>query len=321
MILQKMTINHFKSIEYPDTKIVRNIDFFLLNNGKKASITSEAVHYVKQLLLENNPENSKNFMRATSCHYADNPIDFEFDLSFLNTPFTSFFPEELEFPEALPAVNHIKLRLEIAWNESTKKPNIKTIKFIVNHELFFKVRSLSNMFTKENFKKRFHIFGHDMVPEELIESWQWDNYLEGMENDCCETCHYDGYDTDLTEDWSGSYDDFESDAFLDNGSDEEYGLPYSYPDTPDRQDDVHEDDQSCWKYYDTIQHTLLPPPPQDLKIIKESDPKDVDHTVDILSSSYETITEDDIFFNNVIMQFFSGTIEILRNELGRTSKK
>lgn len=229
-----------------------------------------------------------------------------------------YSPSTIETEAVFQSIEHIKLKIEFQLKNPTGTPDVLSLAFFVNHELFFKIRKLYRIFDSDNFKTRIYVFGHDLVPDELRGSWEMDSRMKDMANDYfCAPDYYEGYDADLTEDWGRSFDDLESDDFLDDGKDEAYAPNVSYPIDSDILTDTDDEDaQSCWKYYDKIfKDTLLPPAPEHLIIITEKDLEPDDTPVDILSDSYQRIDQDDMFFQSVIMPIYSGTFENLKKEI------
>jgi hypothetical protein len=269
---------------------------------------TDTIHYLKKLFQDSHPGNNENLQHLFSPDGGIGHLSFGIETS-------DYSPEEsgeewLNFlksppPPRIENVRQIHFDCDMALEKSNNQPFFKNLQFFVEGLLLFKIKSDPD----NNQRKCFRIYTHPMTPDEIKDTFIYDRH-DHFEDHSDETYIYEGYDTDLTEDWSDSYDDYESDRFLDNGMDDEdrYAPPYDDEDEIDRLVRSH----ACQTDFELVQPMHLPQSGISSKNLLEK--------MEIVNDPFQIIPTQSDFFE-FILQIYLISIETLRKEISRSDSE
>jgi hypothetical protein len=270
------------------------------------------VHYLKKLLQESQPGNSENLRHLFSKKVENDSIHFSFGIEAPDSSSEKSDEEWLHFlksppPPRMENVRQIHFDCKMALEKSNNQLFFKNIHFFVEDLLLFKIKSHPH----NNRKKCFRIYTHPMTPEEIKATFIYDCH-DRFDDHVDETYVYEGYDTDLTEDWSDGYDDYESDLFLDDGADDadRYAPPY-YDDEEDEMERLLRS-YACQTDFELVQPLHLPQSGiSSKKLLKQ---------MKISHDPFRVIPIHLDFFE-FILQIYLICIETLRKEISRSDSE
>ncbi len=266
---------------------------------------TDTVRYLKKLIQDNQPGRSKDFQRVFSTDKQDGVINFSFEIESSDVSSENSDEEWLNFigsSQVPPRMENVRqIHFDMAVEQSNKQSFIKKFHFYVENLLLFKIQSHPD----EKQRQFFRIYTHPMTPDEIKETFIFDRY-DRFEDHDDETYVYEGYDTDLMEDWSDSYDDYESDRFLDDGMDENrYAPPYD----EEGKEDWHLRSYACQTDFELILPMHLPESGISSKKMLD--------LMEIFHDPFQVIPTQSDFFE-FILQIYLVSIETLRREFSRS---
>lgn len=270
---------------------------------------TNTVQYLKKAIRDNQRGSSKNFLRLLPTDDENEIINFSFGIESSGYSSKKSGEEWLNFlksppPPCMKYVQKIHFECDVALEKSNNQPFFKNFKFFVEGLLLFEIKS----HPQDKQRLFFRIYTHPMTPDEIKKTFIYDSD-DCFEDQGDETYVYEGYDADLTEDWSDSFDDYESDRFLDDGMDDEdrYAPP---------QDDEEEDEMdrlissyACQTDFELVLPTHLPQ--------SGISPKNLLEQMQIVNDPFKVIPTHSDFFE-FILQIYLISIETLRKEFSRS---
>jgi hypothetical protein len=268
--------------------------------------SADTVHYLKKLLQDNQSWSSKNFQHLFSTDDQNEIINFSFRIESPDFSLEDSDEEWVKFIQSAsvpPRMENVRqIHFDMAVEQSNKQPVVKKFQFYVENLLLFKIKS----HPEDKQRLFFRIYTHPMTPEEIKDTFIYDRY-DSFEDHVDETYVYEGYDTDLTEDWTDSYDDYESDRFLDDGMDEQDR--YAPPDDKPDHEDWYNRSYACQTDFELIQSTQLPQTGITSKELLDQ--------MEIFHDPFQVIPAHSEFFE-FILQIYLVSIETLRREFSRS---
>lgn len=268
--------------------------------------SADIVHYLKRLLRDNQSGSNTNFQQRFATDEQNEIINFSFEIESPNFSLEDADEEWFTFIQSAPVpprMEHVRqIHFDMAVEQSNKQLVIKKLDFYVENLLLFKIKS----HPEDKQKLFFRIYTHPMTPEEVKDTFIYDRY-DSFEDHVDETYVYEDYDTDLTEDWTDSYDDYESDRFLDDGMDEQDR--YAPPDDKPDEEDWYVRSYACQTDFELIQSTQLPQTGISSKELLDQ--------MEIIHDPFQVIPAHSEFFE-FILQIYLVSIETLRREFSRS---
>lgn len=268
--------------------------------------SADIVHYLKRLLRDNQSGSNTNFQQRFATDEQNEIINFSFEIESPNFSLEDADEEWFTFIQSAPVpprMEHVRqIHFDMAVEQSNKQLVIKKLDFYVENLLLFKIKS----HPEDKQKLFFRIYTHPMTPEEVKDTFIYDRY-DSFEDHVDETYVYEDYDTDLTEDWTDSYDDYESDRFLDDGMDEQDR--YAPPDDKPDEEDWYVRSYACQTDFKLIQSTQLPQTGISSKELLDQ--------MEIIHDPFQVIPAHSEFFE-FILQIYLVSIETLRREFSRS---
>ncbi|MDT8380464.1 MAG: hypothetical protein RQ739_16400 [Desulfotignum sp.] len=267
---------------------------------------TDTVHYLEKLIRENQPGRRKDFQRLFSTDGQDEIINFSFVIETSDVSSESSDEEWSNFigsSPVLPRMENVRqIHFDMAVEPSNKQSVVKKFHFYVENLLLFKIKS----HPEDNQRLFFRIYTHPMTPEEINDTFIYDRY-DSFEDHVDETYEYEGYDTDLSEDWTDSYDDYESDRFLDASMNDEDRCAPPYDE--DDKEDWHLRSYACQTDFELILPTQLPQPGISSRKLLDQ--------MEIFHDPFQVIPTHLDFFE-FILQIYLVSIETLRREFCRS---